>query len=49
MFGLHCFKYEHFGSASAEMRAAGLPTFVPAYGGQSEIAEKSFTYEVINQ
>ena len=47
MFGLHGFKFEHFGSASAEMRAAGLPTFVPAYGGQAEIAKKLFTYKVI--
>ena len=48
-FGLHCYKYEHFGSAAVEMRAASLPTFVPNQGGQAEIVDNTFTYQEINQ
>lgn len=48
-YGLHGFKYEHFGSAAIEMRSASLPTFVPAYGGQAEISNQFFTYKNKNQ
>ena len=47
-FGFHAFKYEHFGSASVEMRSVGLPTFVPAFGGQNEISDRFFTYKNIS-
>lgn len=36
-FGLHCYPYEHFGIAVAEMVAAGVLPIIPDSGGQVEI------------
>jgi len=44
LIGLHCYQFEHFGSAACEMRMSGLPTFVPNKGGQSEITTSDYTY-----
>jgi len=36
-YGIHCYKYEHFGLAPAEMKKMGSIVFVPDYGGQVEV------------
>jgi glycosyltransferase involved in cell wall biosynthesis len=35
-YGLHCFQYEHFGMAAAELQKLGCIVFVPNAGGQVE-------------
>lgn len=36
-WGLHCYRYEHYGLAPAELQALGCITFVHDTGGQREI------------
>ncbi|MFZ1990675.1 MAG: glycosyltransferase, partial [Alphaproteobacteria bacterium] len=36
-WGLHCYRYEHYGLAPAELQALGCITFVHDSGGQREI------------
>lgn len=40
-WGLHCFPFEHYGFAPAELQALGCVTFVPDDGGQTEIVDDS--------
>lgn len=37
--GASAFEFEHFGMATAELMASGLPVFVPNSGGQVEISD----------
>jgi glycosyltransferase involved in cell wall biosynthesis len=36
-WGLHCYRFEHYGLAPAELQHLGCITFVPDFGGQTEI------------
>jgi hypothetical protein len=38
-FAASAFRFEHFGLATAELMASGLPVFVPNDGGQAEIGD----------
>jgi glycosyltransferase involved in cell wall biosynthesis len=46
-YGIHGMREEHFGMAVAEMARAGCITFVPAGGGQVEVADPDLLYASI--
>lgn len=48
-WGLHCFRFEHYGLAPAELQHLGCITFVPDFGGQREIVpDSSLRYSDLN-
>jgi glycosyltransferase involved in cell wall biosynthesis len=38
-WGIHCYRFEHYGLAPAELQHLGCIVFVPDFGGQREIVE----------